>query len=966
MVCWRHAIRGVVGVPRLIAPRPRGRRKERHPCKSSASACSAVPTSGRTARCSRSRIDIGRFEELPSDKLPGFTEGLVGVLPSLWEHRCSEGQPGGFLERLRMGTYMGHILEHVILELQSLAGMDVGFGRTRSAGRYAQYRVVVDYKDEDAAKRCVDLALDIVAMLTDPGAPPVDVPARLAEIREVAEDNMLGPSTQALVDAAKRRHIPWMRLNRASLVQLGHGRYARRIQAAETALTSNIGVEIASDKELTKDLLARVGVPVPRGQVIRHVDEAWAAARSVGLPVVVKPKDGNQGKAVSVNLSTREQVERAAELAFDFDRRVIVERYLPGNDYRLLVVNGRLVAAALRRPAQVVGNGRATVRALVDLLNQDPRRGHGHGAVMTRIRFDAAAVLTLEKQGLTWESVPAAGQVVLLRDNSNLSTGGTATDVTDEVHPDNVAIAELAARAIGLDIAGVDVVTPNIRRPMLEQGGGIVEVNAAPGLRMHISPAEGKPRPVGDAVVEMLFPAGTPARVPILAVTGTNGKTTVTRMIAAVYQTMHLYVGMTTTDGIYFGGRLSMRGDCSGPRSAEAVLQHPDVEVAVLETARGGILRSGLGWDRCQVAVVTNVSNDHLGIDGIDSPERLAQVKQVPVESIIAGGCAVLNAEDPLVARMADATPEEVIFFGRDPRGTALSRHLAAGGRAVFLRGTTIVLGEGAKETPLLDGAEVPATLGGRIAFQASNAMAAAAACWGAGCPLDAIRLGLRTFQADEQTAPGRFNLFTVGQVQVILDYGHNPHALNAIHDAVRALGPRRAIGVVAAPGDRRDSDIGELARIAAGTFDQIIVREDDDLRGREPGEVARLIADTIARYQPGLPVQVIRDELESIREAIDMARPGDVVVAFIDKVEASIALVHDLATGAAAEEAMGLACPLGPAPGPAPEPHLPGALRADRGGAAPASLHGVPVPTEPGGNGTGGAVVYRDGEDHP
>jgi cyanophycin synthetase len=914
-------------------------------------------------------MDIGRFEELPSNKIPGFTDRLVALIPSLWEHRCSEGQPGGFLERLRLGTYMGHILEHVILELQSLAGMESGFGRTRGTGKRGQYRVVVDYRDEEAARMCVDLACEIVDAITAEPPKPIDLADRLVAIREVAEDNMLGPSTQALVDAAHKRRIPWMRLNSGSLVQLGHGRYARRIQAAETSHTANIGVEIASDKELTKQLLSRVGVPVPAGQVIRSVEEAWEAAEDVGLPVVVKPKDGNQGKAVSVNLTTCEQVEEAVRLALEIDSRVIVESYYPGNDYRLLVVNGKLVAAALRRPAQVVGNGRDDVRRLVERVNADPRRGHGHGAAMTRIRMDEAAELTLSKQELTWESVPAPGQVVLLRDNSNLSTGGTATDVTDEVHPDNVAIAELAARTIGLDIAGVDVVTPNIRRSMHDHGGGIVEVNAAPGLRMHLFPSEGKSRPVGDAVLDMLFPGDTQARVPIIAVTGTNGKTTVTRMIAAVFQTTHCFVGMTTTDGIYFGGRLAIRGDCSGPRSAEAVLQHPDVEVAVLETARGGILRSGLGWDRCQVAVVLNVSNDHLGLDGIDSPERLAEVKRVPVESVARGGYAVLNAEDRLVARMADATREKVIYFGTNARGPVLSRHLASGGKAVILRGSMITLAEGAREMPLLDAAEVPATLGGKIGFQIVNALAAAAACWGADCALDAIRLGLRTFQADDQTAPGRFNFFSVGQVQVILDYGHNPHALRAMHDAIRALAPTRAIGIIGAPGDRRDSDIVELARIAAETFDLIIAREDTDRRGREPGEVPQLMREAIARYRPSLPVRIIPHEEDAIREALSMAGPGDLIVSFLDKVEETIALVRELAAEAAADAGTGMACSLGPAPGPGPDGGLPETLLAEHQTyttrALPLRASGVL--TNPAGNGMQKAPpLYRDGEENP
>jgi cyanophycin synthetase len=858
-------------------------------------------------------LDIGEFETRPSNEIPGFTERLAAAIPTLWEHRCSEGRPGGFFERLRTGTYMGHIVEHIVLELQALAGLDVGFGRTRGTGRTGEYRVVVDYKDDEAGKLAVDLALRLVdAIVADPPQ-SLDLKPEIEAIRMVAEDNMLGPSTLAIVDAAKRRGIPVMRVTeRRSLVQLGQGTHARWIQASETSKTPNLSVEIAQDKELTKELLGRVGVPVPEGRVIETIEEAWPAAEWVGLPVVVKPKDGNQGKAVSVNLQTEEQVLAAAALAFEYDSQVIVERFLPGQDFRLLVVNDRLIAAAQRRPAMVVGDGMHNIRDLVTMLNEDPRRGHGHGSSLTRIRMDEAARLTLTKQGFDWESVPGAGQEVLLRDNSNLSTGGTATDVTDDVHPDNAAIAVLAARTLGLDIAGVDVVCRSIRRPLAEQAGGIVEVNAAPGLRMHIAPSEGKPRQVGEAIVDMLFDDGRPYRIPIVAITGTNGKTTVTRMIAGIFATMHKYVGMTTTDGIYFNGTLRVKGDCSGPRSAQAVLQHPDVDVAVLETARGGILRNGLGWDQCQVAVVTNVSNDHLGLDGIDSPEALARVKQVPVESVAKDGYAVLNAEDRLVAAMAEASTGGVIFFGVNPQGRVLSRHLAAGGRAVFLRGDMITLAEGSQETALLRTGEIPATYNGLIPFQVSNSLAAAAAAWGAGCPLDAIRLGLRTFQADEATAPGRFNIFDVGAARVIVDYGHNPHALRAIQAALRAMTPRSAIGVIAAPGDRRDADIQELAAIAADTFDMILVREDEDLRGRAEGEVAGLIAHTIEQHRSSLPVRIILDEAEAVDTALETARPNDVVVLLIDRVTETLEQVRAFQAAVAAADTTAFACSIG------------------------------------------------------
>ncbi|MDQ6694763.1 MAG: cyanophycin synthetase [Chloroflexota bacterium] len=855
--------------------------------------------------------DIGKYEYLPSNEILGFTERLVDLIPSLWEHRCSEGRPGGFLERLRIGTYMGHIIEHIILELQSLTGMDVGFGRTRGTERKGEYRIVADYLDAEAAKECAYLAVEIVEHLAENVPLPFTLQDRLQKVREIGEDNMLGPSTQTIVDAARARRIPWFRLNNAGLVQLGHGKYARRVQAAESTLTSNIGVEIASDKELTKDLLDKVGVPVPNGEVVSSGEAAWQAAQEMGCSVVLKPYNGNQGKAVSVNLTTEEQVRAAYDLAALFGRNVIVERYLPGSDYRLLVINGQLVAAAQRSAPQVVTDGRGNIRELVERVNSDPRRGHGHGSALTRIKMDAAAELTLAKQGLTWESVPPAGQVVMLRDNSNLSTGGTATDVTDEVHPDNAAIAVLAAQTIGLDIAGVDVVCNNIRRPLAEQGGGIVEVNAAPGLRMHVFPSEGKSRPVGRAIVDMLFPRGSDARVPLIAVTGTNGKTTVTRMIAHIYSTMHRYVGMTTTDGIYFGGTRRVKADASGPRSAESVLQHPMVEVAVLETARGGILRSGLAWDRSACSVVLNVANDHMGLEGIDTPEQLARVKGVIVESVSSDGYAILNADDRLVVEMAERCPGGIIYFGMDCSNAVISGHLADGGKAAYITDGKLVLAEGTEETTLIRASDIPATYGGLIPFQVLNSLAAGAACWGAGVPIESIRLGLRTFQTDEKTAPGRFNLFNVGKARVIVDYGHNPHALRAVQGAISQMRPRRSIGVIASPGDRRDVDIQELAIVAANTFDWVIIREDDSLRGRERGEVSQLIAETITRVKPSLSITIIIDEMEAVSQALEMARSGDLVVLFADHVDETIEQVKLAGKVAEKEESDAFFCPV-------------------------------------------------------
>ena len=761
-------------------------------------------------------LDIGRYEELPSNKLPGFTERLVRAMPSLWEHRCSEGIRGGFLERLRLGTYMGHILEHVILALQSLAGLDTGFGRTRGAGQEGQYWLVFDYKDEKAARMCLDLGIEMLETFARDEPLQFDLDEKIRQIRDIAEENMPGPSTQAILSAAKRRRIPSFRLDDGVLYQLGHGRFARRIMASETSLTPSIAVEIASDKQLTKSLLEKVAVPVPDGRVVSSASEAWEAAVDLGFPVVVKPFDGNQGKGVSVGLRTEEEVRRAYEIVGELGRKALVERFVPGKDYRLLVINGKMVAASERRPAQVVADGLHSIRQLVEMVNMDPRRGSGHGAALTRIKTDSAAELTLRKQGLTWESIPPAGTIANLRDNSNISTGGTAVDVTSDVHPDNARMAVLAALAVGLDVAGIDVVCENIRVPLSEQSGGVVEVNAAPGLRMHLYPSEGKLQPVAEALVDMLFPEGSQARVPLIAVTGTNGKTTVTRMIANVYHAMGKFVGMTTTDGIYFNGVRSEKSDASGPRSAEAVLQHPLVEVAVLETARGGILRSGLAWDRSTVSIVLNIASDHLGLGGVNTLDKLARVKRVIVESVSKDGYAVLNAEDERVARMASHCPGKVIFFAMDRSNPVVTSHLASGGKAAFYNAGQLVLAEPLEEIPLMQASDIPATHGGLIPFQIQNALAAAAACWGAGVPLASIKLGLRTFQSDADMAPGRFNVFDVGEVRAIVDYGHNPHALKAVQGAIaddEAQAGYRRDNLPRRPARRRYARVGLCGR---------------------------------------------------------------------------------------------------------------------------------------------------------
>ncbi|HEU4327427.1 MAG TPA: cyanophycin synthetase [Roseiflexaceae bacterium] len=609
----------------------------------------------------RVELDIGAYEERPSTSFAGFVERLTAWLPGLHAHTCSLGRPGGFVERLRRGTYLAHICEHVALELQSLMGFDVSFGRARGAGERGVYVVVVAYREEQPARAAFEtaLALTLAAMHDE----PFDCAGAVERLQTMDDEYRFGPSTGAIVAAARARDIPVLRLTpTAGLVQLGYGIYQKRIQASETSNTSAIAVDMCQDKTMTNRMLRAVGVPVPEGRAVESADDAWEAALEVGLPVVVKPADGNQGKGVSVNLSTEEEVRAAFGIARTFRGEVLVERYVVGDDYRLLIVGGRMVAAARRDPAQVVGDGRRTVAELVEQVNTDPRRRPGHSSTLTRIRLDEAADLVLAQQGLDRTAVPPPGQVVRLRTNANLSTGGTATDVTDEVHPANARMAELAAQIMALDVAGIDMLCLDITRPLDEQGGAIVEVNAAPGLRMHLNPSAGQPRDVGRPIVAMLYPDGAPSRIPIIAVTGTNGKTTVTRLIAHMHEVAHKLVGMTSTEGVYIGGARIMAGDCSGPKSAQAVLLHPRVEVAVLETARGGILREGLAFDACSVGVVTNISPDHLGLGGVNTLEDLARVKQVVIEAVRRDGVAVLNAEDPLVAEMAAATSAPVIY----------------------------------------------------------------------------------------------------------------------------------------------------------------------------------------------------------------------------------------------------------------------------------------------------------------
>jgi cyanophycin synthetase len=852
-------------------------------------------------------LDIGPYENQPSSQFPGCVERLLEWMPGLATHTCSTGRPGGFIERMRRGTYLAHIVEHLTIELQNMMGFEVSFGRAQSTDEAGVYRVIVAYEEEQPARAAFAAAIEIaLAAFHDQ---PFDMAAELERLQHLADEISFGPSTASIVEAARERNIPVVRLTEtSSLVQLGYGIHQKRIQASETSLTSAIAVDMCQDKPLTNHMLRSVGVPVPEGYNAESADAAWAVAQQIGLPVVIKPEAGNQGKGVSVNLRSEAEVRAAYAVASLFDKRVLVERYIVGDDYRLLVVGGTMIAAARREPAHVVGNGKHTIEELVAMVNQDPRRRPGHASSLTRLSLDDATDLVLQGQQLNRNSVPKKGRIVRLRTNANLSTGGTATDVTDIVHPANVQVAQLAAQIMGLDIAGIDMLCNDIRRPLSEQGGAIVEVNAAPGLRMHLHPTSGTPRDVGTPIINMLYPKDSPARIPIIAVTGTNGKTTVTRLIAHLFETARKVVGMTTTEGVYIAGERIISGDCSGPQSARAVLLHPRVEVAVLETARGGILREGLAFDACSVGVVTNISADHLGLGGINTLEELARVKQVVVEAVAPDGVAVLNAEDPLVAEMAAASDGPVIYFSQNPDHHVVTAHLAAGERCVLIENGWITLAQGDSRIELVELERVPFTYQGRVMFQIQNALAGTAAAWGAKMNPAIIARGLTTFQSDAQTVPGRFNLSEINGIELIVDYGHNTAALQALAQAVQTLGKRRTILAIGLPGDRRNEDVLNTVQASLDFADAYLFFDLDNLRGRKAGELPELMCSAIPNDRDCM---IVSDEIVAINTAWAWASPGDRVVLIIDNVDRGLQQIAELGslvfTDAACEQPLEL-----------------------------------------------------------
>lgn len=841
------------------------------------------------------RLDLEDFEQKPTDKLDGFSARLRDVMPSLVNHGCSYQEPGGFLRRVEEGTWAGHVVEHLALELQTLAGMDTGYGRTRETNQEGVYNVVFSYIEEDAgryaARASVKLFEDLAA-----GLPVEEIKQAIVEdvqrLREIREDVRFGPSTGAIVQEAETRDIPHIRLNTQSLVQLGYGVNQQRIQATVTGRTNMIAVDLASDKDATKKLLGSMGVPVPRGYQIIDEDEIEPTVERLGFPVAVKPLDANHGKGITVGLKTLEEVRAAFPLAKKYSRRVILEQSLTGQDFRALVINNRLVAVAERIPAHVVGDGEHTVRELIEITNRDPRRGYGHENVLTLIDLDAQTESLLAARGLTPDTVPAAGDVLHLKTTANISTGGTAIDRTDDVHPFNVSLFERIARIIGLDVAGIDVVAPDITTPLTENGGGIIEVNAAPGFRMHLAPSDGIGRNVAEHVIDMLFPPGTPSRIPVIAVTGTNGKTTTTRLIAHIVKNSGLNVGFTTTEGIYIGNSLIQPGDNTGPVSAQLVLKDPTVEIAVLETARGGIIRAGLGFDRCDIGVVMNVTVDHLGLKDIETIEDMARVKAVVPRAVGQSGYAVLNADDELVFAMGADTPGNVALFSMEETNPHVVEHTQEGGIACVFENGYVTLLKGKWKVRVEKVINVPLTYSGRAAFMIQNVLAATLAAYLQGISIEDIRVGLTTFVPSVAQTPGRLNLIEMGDFTVLIDFAHNPAGMEALQRFVSKFPNKIKTGVIGGTGDRRDDDLRLYGRIAAQMFTNVIVREDDDLRGRPPGDSTRFVIEGIKSVNPDMPIREITDAPEALNYALKHARKGELVVILADKVSRSVELV--------------------------------------------------------------------------
>lgn len=837
------------------------------------------------------RLDLGELEQQPTNKIPGFRQRIEVMFPSMFEHRCSEGTPGGFFYRVERGTWMGHVIEHIALEIQTLAGMDTGFGRTRETRTPGIYNVVFSYVEEQVGLYAAEASVAIAEALI--AGTDYDLEKDIKKMREIRERVRLGPSTGSLVDEAVARDIPWIRMGTNSLIQLGYGVNQVRFQATITQNTSSIAVDIACNKELTKKMLDDANIPVPKGDICVDEEDLDASIARIGYPLVLKPLDGNHGKGASINVKDRATAVAGLAHAQQYSRKVIVEKFITGFDFRVLVINNQVIAAAQRVPAHVKGDGESTIEQLIAKENQDPRRGYGHENVLTEIVIDRDSTDLLEKRGLTLESVPKKGDTIYLKSTANLSTGGTSVDVTEMMHPENVFLCERVARIIGLDVCGIDIMAPNLTQPLKESGGAILEVNAAPGFRMHLAPAEGLPRNVAAPVIDMLYPPGKPSRIPIIAITGTNGKTTTTRLIAHMVKNAGFRVGFTTSDGIYVQNHMLDKGDTTGPLSAEFILKDPTVEFAVLETARGGILRSGLGFSRCDIAVLTNISEDHLGLNDIDTLEDLARVKSVVVQSVKRDGWAVLNADNPWCVKIAEELRCQVAYFSMDETNPVIKAHCKKGGIAAIFENGFITIKKGDWKIRIEKVTTIPITLGGKARFMIENVLAAALAGYLQGFRTENIRLSLETFIPSAALTPGRMNIFEFKEYRVMIDFAHNAAGYLAIEELMANIDSPLKIGIIAGTGDRRDEDIKDCGKIAARMFDHIIIRQEKHLRGRTEQEIIDLLIAGIQEVDRDIKYEVVPKEVEALKHAMNMAQPGTFITALSDVIDNAIQVVQ-------------------------------------------------------------------------